>query len=300
MSSSSLHQQQPQQQQQNNESLIQQQSNIDSQNEKITVNNHISISSAGMTVPTSIAAAATKAAEVISYEMNNAMHCDNAEYNSSSSSSSCSISSTSGGRAISKPKVVRNKNVDLAMAAVSKKKEIGKNPKGLLLSSDTESMLLAQNETHNEIHEFSTSGNNNNIKVSRNFSAKMHSSEMVKNQDKINCVHHIKNHHHLQASSNEKRLTPPHSSLHPSSLQMSELMESKADEKQQQNNNNNNNNHQHQQQQPKMVNWGTVGIMTKDFIANDNKLVQTKLYDEMEFEEFEVAGEHYDSLNSSK
>jgi hypothetical protein len=49
----------------------------------------------------------------------------------------------------------------------------------------------------------------------------------------------------------------------------------------------------------KMVNWSTVGtVVGKEYIANDRSLVQTKIYDEMEFEEFEVMGEHYDSLNS--
>jgi hypothetical protein len=50
----------------------------------------------------------------------------------------------------------------------------------------------------------------------------------------------------------------------------------------------------------KMVNWGTVGTFNKEYIMNDNRLVHhhTKTFEEMEFEEFEVAGEHYDSLNS--
>lgn len=49
----------------------------------------------------------------------------------------------------------------------------------------------------------------------------------------------------------------------------------------------------------KMVNWSTVGtVVGKEYIANDRNLIQSKIYDEMEFEEFEVMGEHYDSLNS--
>lgn len=51
----------------------------------------------------------------------------------------------------------------------------------------------------------------------------------------------------------------------------------------------------------KMVNWSTVGKLDKEFSINDKRLIQTKKYDEMEFEEFEVMGEHhYDSLNSNK
>lgn len=50
----------------------------------------------------------------------------------------------------------------------------------------------------------------------------------------------------------------------------------------------------------KMVNWSTVGKLDKEYFANDRRLVEGKKYDEMEFEEFEVLGEHYDSLNSNK
>jgi hypothetical protein len=50
----------------------------------------------------------------------------------------------------------------------------------------------------------------------------------------------------------------------------------------------------------RMVNWSTVGSpLGKAYIANDRNLIQPKVYDEMEFEEFEVlSSEHYDSLNS--
>jgi hypothetical protein len=168
------------------------------------------------------------------------------------------------------------------MMAVNKKMEIAKNPKGFS-STDTESMLLAQNDNNNEIHEVSNNHQHHhkhNGKMSRNLisSTTMQSVEMVKNQDKINCAHYTKN----QASASLEISTL--------SLQKSAVLETKhspTDEEVQQ-----------QQQPTKMVNWGTVGILSKEFFANDNKLIQIKPYDEMEFEEFEVAGEHYDSLNS--
>lgn len=239
--------------------LSQNSNNTDLHNENVTVNNHISILNSTADIPAEVA------------ESNN----PNENEDIVNSGSSNKISSV-------KPKIVRNKNVDLAMIAVNKKKEIAKNPKGF--NSDTESMLLAQNDNNNEIHEVSNNHHhhkNNNGKKSRNLisSTTMQSVEMVKNQDKINCAHYIKN----QASASLEISTL--------SLQKSAVLESKnlpTDEELQQ-----------QQQQPvKMVNWGTVGILSKEFFANDNKLIQIKPYDEMEFEEFEVAGEHYDSLNS--
>ncbi|CAH1712746.1 unnamed protein product [Chironomus riparius] len=213
--------------------LSQNSNNIDLHSENVTVNNHISIlnSTADIT--------ATTAVVVESNNLNENMDVVN-------SSSSNKISSV-------KPKVVRNRNVDLAMIAVNKKKEIAKNPKGF--SSDTESMLLAQNDNNNEIHEVSNNHHHhkNNGKKSRNLisSTTMQSVEMVKNQDKINCAHYIKN----QASASVEISTL--------SLQKSAVP---SDEELLQ-----------QQQQPvKMI----------------------KPYDEMEFEQFEVAGEHYDSLNT--
>ena len=232
--------------------LSQNLNNIDLHNENVTVNNHISIlnSTADLT-----------AAVAVVVESNNLN--ENVEVVNTGSSNK--ISSV-------KPKIVRNKNVDLAMIAVNKKMEIAKNPKGF--SSDTESMLLAQNDNNNEIHEVSNNHHHhhkNNGKKSRNLisSTTMQSVEMVKNQDKINCAHYIKN----QASASLEISTL--------SLQKSAVP---SDEE--------------QQQPVKMVNWGTVGILSKEFFANDNKLIQIKPYDEMEFEQFEVAGEHYDSLNS--
>ncbi|XP_070509426.1 protein javelin [Chironomus tepperi] len=226
-------------------------SNIDLHNEAVTVNNHISILKSTADIP-AVA------------ESNNPN--DNVDTGSSNKISSV------------KPKIVRNKNVDLALIAVNKQKENAKNPKGF--SSDTESMLLAQNDNNNEIHEVSNNHHhhkNNGIK-SRNLisSTTMQSVEMVKNQDKINSAHYIKN----QASASLEISTL--------SLQKSTLVESKISPTDE----------ELQQQPVKMVNWGTVGILSKEFIANDNKLIQIKPYDEMEFEEFEVAGEHYDSLNS--
>lgn len=144
----------------------------------------------------------------------------------------------------SKAKVVRNKNVDLAMASVTKRNEHLKNSKAS--SGDTEN--LAQKENLKSLPELAS------VKQAKwSNICKMESVEMVKNQDKIN----IKNHPNIEASPLKS---------------MTDI---------------------------KMVNWSTVGsALGKEYIANDRSLIQTKVYDEMEFEEFEVMGEHYDSLNS--
>lgn len=149
--------------------------------------------------------------------------------------------------ASSKTKIVRNKNVDLAMASVvAKRNEHLKNPKAS--SADTEN--LAPNEP-------------SPIKKWGNI-CKMESVEMVKHQDKINNCANIKSHPHEELKSAQKSPSGP------------------GEEK-----------------PIKMVNWSTVGsVLGKEYIANDRSLIQTKIYDEMEFEEFEVMGEHYDSLNS--
>lgn len=130
-----------------------------------------------------------------------------------------------------KTKVVRNKNVDLAMAAVvAKRNEHLKASKAGAV--DTENLASA------ELSHIKKWGN----------ICKMESVEMVKHQDK-----ELKS---AQKSSSGEKPT-------------------------------------------KMVNWSTVGsVLGKEYIANDRSLIQTKIYDEMEFEEFEVMGEHYDSLNS--
>lgn len=165
--------------------------------------------------------------------------------------------------AVLKPKIVRNKNVDLALlAAVNKKTENGKNLKGLS-SSDTES-IFSQNDSLNE-HEIS----NAVIKTSRNNNiSKMPSVEMVRHQDKMNSSSPFFQHHPSDAQ--EKSL-------------MTIISTNKTEDK-----------------PVKMVNWGTVGTINKEYIMNDNRLVhhRAKTFEEMEFEEFEVAGEHYDSLNS--
>lgn len=147
---------------------------------------------------------------------------------------------------VSKAKVVRNKNVDLALASVTKRNEHLKNPKAS--SGDTEN--LAQKESLKSLPELA------NVKQSKwSNICKMESVEMVKNQDKINIKSHPN--HHIEASAPKS---------------MTDI---------------------------KMVNWSTVGsALGKEYIANDRSLIQTKIYDEMEFEEFEVMGEHYDSLNS--
>lgn len=55
----------------------------------------------------------------------------------------------------------------------------------------------------------------------------------------------------------------------------------------------------------KMIKWGALNAKfdEKFYVTNDTKLKQKKIYDEMEFEEFEVyetVNECYDSLNSNK
>lgn len=135
--------------------------------------------------------------------------------------------------ATAKPKVVRNKNVDLAMASV-----VAKRNEHLRNAKDTENLAPADKKWGNI--------------------CKMESVEMVKHQDKIN-----------------------NKSQELKSAQRSPGVGS--DEK-----------------PIKMVNWSTMGsVLGKEYIANDRSLIQTKIYDEMEFEEFEVMGEHYDSLNNS-
>lgn len=184
-------------------------------NEIVTVNSHISVPGSGLNNP----------------------H-DDADANSSA-----------------KPKVVRNKNVDLALASVTKRNEHLKNAKAP--SGDTEN--LAQTEIFKEMPELS------HIRQSKwsNIS-KMDSVEMVKNQDKINNCAHIKSY-----PNNIVDVGVPHKSAPHSGYDI------------------------------KMVNWSTVGsALGKEYIANDRSLIQAKAYDEMEFEEFEVMGEHYDSLNS--
>lgn len=211
--------------------------------EYVTVNNHISISSK-------------------TSEQNNPPTILQHEHGNESSISKVHVAM--------KPKVVRNKNVDLALlAAVNKKKENGKNPKGLS-SSDTES-IFSQNDSLNE-QEIP----NSVIKMSRNNNiSKMPSVEMVKHQDKINSSTLFQQ-QHPASDAQEKSLM--------SANAMTPIISSnKTDDK-----------------PIKMVNWGTVGTINKEYIMNDNRLVQhhTKTFEEMEFEEFEVAGEHYDSLNS--
>lgn len=151
-------------------------------------------------------------------------------------------------------KVVRNKNVDLALASVTRRHEHLKNPKAS--SGDTEN--LAQNGNCREQPELS------GIKPSKwsNIS-RMESVEMVKHQDKINIKSHQGNGTALKSAQKPQTTN--------------------GDDR-----------------QVKMVNWSTVGgSLGKEYHANDRNLIQAKIYDEMEFEEFEVLGEqHYDSLNS--
>lgn len=157
-------------------------------------------------------------------------------------------------------KVVRNKNVDLAMASVTRRNE--NNFKSLKASSgDTEN--LAPKESSRELPELSI--NKQQAKWAN--ACKMESVEMVKHQDKINGAHARSE---RPAKKSVTIVDDKHARM--------------VDEK----------------QHLKMVNWSTVGSsLGKEYITNDRSLIQTKIYDEMEFEEFEVMGEqHYDSLNS--
>jgi hypothetical protein len=169
--------------------------------------------------------------------------------NHTNSLSNSSQDETTNTTSTSKAKVVRNKNVDLAMASVvAKRNENLKNAKAS--SVDTENLATAE---HSHIKKWG------NI-------CKMESVEMVKHQDKINNCAHIKSQSH------------PHEEL--KSAQKSPMVPGEG-------------------KPIKMVNWSTVGsVLGKEYIANDRSLIQAKIYDEMEFEEFEVMGEHYDSLNS--
>lgn len=167
--------------------------------------------------------------------------------------------------AVLKPKIARNKNVDLALLAVgNKKNEKEKNSKGFSSSSDTES-IFSQNDSLNE-HTIS----NTIIKTSRNNNVfKMSSVDMVRHQDKINSTpfqHH--------SSDLKEKFLMSENAIFPSTI--------------------------NEEKKIKMVNWGTVGTINKEYIMNDNRLAQlpTKNFEDMEFEEFEVAAEHYDSLNS--
>lgn len=267
-------------------------SNIDPKNdyeEYVTVNNHISISSK-------------------TSEPNNPtilmMHENGVIGNKSSSSENINGEHYGNGndkiQATTKPKVVRNKNVDLALlAAVNKKKEIGKNPKGFngrdneIFSSSSSTSASAQNDSHNE-HENSIAF----IKTSRNNLCKMQSVDMVKHQDKMNISHHAKSHHHQQQQQKQESSEASSSSdaayiktsvekLNSTSSANVGMASTSSTNK-------------IEEKPVKMVNWGTVGVFSKEYIANDNRIVnqQVKVYDDMEFEEFEVAGEHYDSLNS--
>lgn len=158
---------------------------------------------------------------------------------------------------VAKPKVVRNKNVDLALASVTKRNEHLKSPKAP--SGDTENLAHTESfKEHSPEHSHIRQSKWSNI-------SKMDSVEMVKNQDKINNCAHIKGRPNNIVDVGAPQKLPPQSGL----------------------------------VDIKMVNWSTVGsALGKEYIANDRSLIQTKVYDEMEFEEFEVMGEHYDSLNS--
>jgi hypothetical protein len=171
--------------------------------------------------------------------------------------------------ALMKPKIVRNKNVDLALlAAVSKKKEVGKVHRGL--KRDDSEHKFAPNDCKNE-HENTFIKTSHNNEMNNIFNIQ---SAQQQHQDKVNSLHFSKSFHF----ENDEHFAVI--KAHP--LQSS-MATNRAEDK-----------------PVKMVNWGTVGTYCKEYIANDNRIVhqQIKTLEEMEFEEFEVAGEHYDSLNS--
>lgn len=162
-----------------------------------------------------------------------------------------------------KPKIVRNKNVDLALATIAKRNDNKSSKTGDAKEN------LAQKASLQSIHPIRDESldvpqEHTKFKASKwGNICKMESVEMVKNQDKINNSTHIKNH-----SQNAE---------FPLSASKSEAFEKPI----------------------KMVNWSTVGNLGKEYIANDRRLIETsKKYDEMEFEEFEVMEDDYDSLNS--
>lgn len=170
--------------------------------------------------------------------------------------------------AAAKPKIVRNKNVDLALlAAVSKKKEVGKVHRGL--KRDDSEHKFAPNDCKNDEHE------NTFIKTSHNNEINNIFNIQQQHQDKANSLHFNNKSFHFENDEHFAVIKAP-------PLQSS-MATNRAEDK-----------------PVKMVNWGTVGTYCKEYIANDNRLVhqQIKTLEEMEFEEFEVAGEHYDSLNS--
>lgn len=172
-----------------------------------------------------------------------------------------------------KTKVVRNKNVDLAIAAMSNSKNLNNKPikdkenLARKASTNTNSTKLTKSLSKDSLNDEKPdeNGKHNNVKMTKWDSVgKLESISNVKNQNSI--------------ENSGKAISNSSVDL-PSAMKTSNSASSKS---------------------TKMVNWSTVGKVDKEYIANDKRLVEGKKYDEMEFEEFEVLGEHYDSLNSNK
>ncbi|CAO1374263.1 unnamed protein product [Diamesa serratosioi] len=168
-----------------------------------------------------------------------------------------------------KLKIVRNVNVDLALQLVPNASNNNNNKpikerENLARKASLSSSLLLLGASSKE--------NINEDKLTKWHSiGKLESIEMVKNQDKWNQTNDTNN----VLNNNNKIIIPPPALK---SSNQSPLTSNKVS--------------------TKMVNWSTVGKLDKEYIANDRRLIETKKYDEMEFEQFEVLGEHYDSLNS--
>ena len=169
-------------------------------------------------------------------------------------------------------KIVRNINVDLALPLLTNatnNKPI-KDRENLARKASLSPLLKASSKEN-----INENTDNNEFKLTKWHSiGKLESIEMVKNQDKRNQANDTSLMNINKNNNNENannKMPPPalKSSNSPSANKTT-----------------------------KMVNWSTVGKLDKEYIANDRRLIETKKYDEMEFEQFEVLGEHYDSLNS--
>lgn len=163
-----------------------------------------------------------------------------------------------------KSKMVRNINVDLALPLISNannNKPI-KDRENLARKASLSPLLLKTSSKEN----INENTEHNEFKLTKwNSIGKLESIEMVKNQDKRNQANDTNN-------NNINKIPPP---------ALKSTLNSPLSNK-----------------STKMVNWSTIGNLDKEYIANDRRLIETKKYDEMEFEQFEVLGEHYDSLNS--
>ncbi len=164
-----------------------------------------------------------------------------------------------------KTKVVRNKNVDLALAAMTNKnlnnKPI-KDKENLARKASADPLPLKKSISRDSLNEM-TDKKSEVPKMT-----KWESVGVLESPDKNNQMENV----------TQSKNTPP--TELPSAMKSSNSTSNKT---------------------TKMVNWSTVAKLDKEFSINDKRLVENKKYDEMEFEEFEVLGEHhYDSLNSNK